>query len=120
MASRGVGFNRNRIWNTGLVPINVSDRHSQTNQRSLSQDNLRIVLLEGINYSAVELITGSGYSNTTRLMKALDGKELEEAIRNTHIIGIRSPPQLTDDAFAKPETLIAVGCVSVRPNPLGL
>ena len=53
--------------------------HNQ--QLSLSKDKIRILLLEGINDSAVELITGSGYSSTTRLMKALDGKELDDAIR---------------------------------------
>jgi D-3-phosphoglycerate dehydrogenase len=94
--------------------------HGQNNQLSLSKDKIRIVLLEGINDSAVELITGSGYSNTTRLMKALDGKELEEAIRNTHIIGIRSRTQLTDEVFAKAEKLIAVGCFSVGTNQVDL
>jgi len=94
--------------------------HGQNNQLSLSKDKIRIVLLEGINDSAVELITGSGYSNTTRLMKALDGKELEEAIRNTHIIGIRSRTQLTDEVFAKAEKLIAVDCFSVGTNQVDL
>lgn len=87
---------------------------------SLSKDKIRILLLEGINDSAVELITGSGYSSTTRLMKALDGKELDEAIRNTHIIGIRSRTQLTEEVFAKAEKLIAVGCFSVGTNQVDL
>ena len=46
--------------------------HGHNNQLSLSKDKIRILLLEGINDSAVELITGSGYTSTTRLMKALD------------------------------------------------
>jgi len=87
---------------------------------SLSKDKIRILLLEGINDSAVELITGSGYSSTTRLMKALDGAELDEAIRNTHIIGIRSRTQLTEEVFAKAEKLIAVGCFSVGTNQVDL
>ncbi len=89
-------------------------------QLSLSKDKIRILLLEGINDSAVELITGSGYSSTTRLMKALDGAELDEAIRNTHIIGIRSRTQLTEEVFAKAEKLIAVGCFSVGTNQVDL
>ena len=92
--------------------------HNQ--QLSLSKDKIRILLLEGINDSAVELITGSGYSSTTRLMKALDGAELDEAIRNTHIIGIRSRTQLTEEVFAKAEKLIAVGCFSVGTNQVDL
>jgi len=89
-------------------------------QLSLSKDKIRILLLEGINDSAVELIMGSGYSSTTRLMKALDGAELDEAIRNTHIIGIRSRTQLTEEVFAKAEKLIAVGCFSVGTNQVDL
>ena len=89
-------------------------------QLSLSKDKIRILLLEGINDSAVELIMGSGYTSTTRLMKALDGKELDEAIRNTHIIGIRSRTQLTEEVFAKAEKLIAVGCFSVGTNQVDL
>ncbi|MDB5642651.1 MAG: phosphoglycerate dehydrogenase [Hyphomicrobiales bacterium] len=94
--------------------------HGHNHQLSLAKDKIRILLLEGINDSAVELITGSGYSSTTRLMKALDGDELDEAIRNVHIIGIRSRTQLTDAVFAKAEKLIAVGCFSVGTNQVDL
>ncbi len=91
-----------------------------TPQLSLAKDKIRILLLEGINDSAVELIVNSGYSSTTRLMKALDGEELAEAIRNVHIIGIRSRTQLTEEVFARAEKLIAVGCFSVGTNQVDL
>jgi len=94
--------------------------HGHNNHLSLAKDKIRILLLEGINDSAVELITGSGYTATTRLMTALDGDALDEAIRNVHIIGIRSRTQLTDAVFAKAEKLIAVGCFSVGTNQVDL
>ena len=94
--------------------------HGHNTHLSLAKDKIRILLLEGINDSAVELITGSGYTSTTRLMTALDGDELDEAIRNVHIIGIRSRTQLTDAVFAKAEKLIAVGCFSVGTNQVDL
>ena len=94
--------------------------HDDTPQLSLAKDKIRILLLEGINDSAVELITGSGYSSTTRLMKALDGDELAEAIRNVHIIGIRSRTQLTEKVFAAANKLIAVGCFCIGTNQVNL
>jgi D-3-phosphoglycerate dehydrogenase len=93
---------------------------AHNNHLSLAKDKIRILLLEGINDSAVELIKGAGYSSTTRLMTALDGDALDEAIRNAHIIGIRSRTQLTDAVFAKAEKLIAVGCFSVGTNQVDL
>jgi D-3-phosphoglycerate dehydrogenase len=94
--------------------------HAHNNHLSLAKDKIRILLLEGINDSAVELIKGAGYSSTTRLMTALDGDALDEAIRNAHIIGIRSRTQLTDEVFAHADRLIAVGCFSVGTNQVDL
>lgn len=87
---------------------------------SLAKDKIRILLLEGINDSAVELIVNAGYTSVTRLTKALDGAELAEAIRHVHILGIRSRTQLDEAAFAAAERLVAVGCFSVGTNQVDL
>ncbi|MDO9442336.1 MAG: phosphoglycerate dehydrogenase [Beijerinckiaceae bacterium] len=89
-------------------------------QLSLSKDRIRILLLEGINDSAVQMIVGAGYSSVTRLTKALDGAELAEALKGVHILGIRSRTQLDEAAFAAAERLIAVGCFSVGTNQVDL
>ena len=44
---------------------------------SLLKDKIRVLLLEGVNDSAVKLITDAGYSNVERLPKALDGEALK-------------------------------------------
>ena len=67
-------------------------------QLSLSKDKIRVLLLEGVNDSAVQMIEAAGYSNLTRLSKALEGDALKEAIKGVHLLGIRSRTQITPAA----------------------
>jgi D-3-phosphoglycerate dehydrogenase / 2-oxoglutarate reductase len=87
---------------------------------SLSKDKIRVLLLEGVNDSAVELFRGAGYSSLERLSKALDGEELQQALRGVHILGIRSRTQITDSVLAGADRLITVGCFSVGTNQVDL
>jgi D-3-phosphoglycerate dehydrogenase len=87
---------------------------------SLSKDKIRVLLLEGVNDSAVELFKAAGYTNVTRLTKALDGDELRTAVQGVHILGIRSRTQLTEAVFDAADRLIAVGCFSVGTNQVDL
>ncbi len=91
-----------------------------TERLSLSKDRIRVLLLEGINDSAVELFQRAGYSNVTRLPKGLDGAALHEAIRGVHLIGIRSRTQLTPEVLGSADRLVAVGCFSVGTNQVDL
>ena len=43
---------------------------------SLPKDKIRVLLLEGVNDSAVARFAQAGYSNVERLPKALDGEAL--------------------------------------------
>ncbi|GGH09101.1 D-3-phosphoglycerate dehydrogenase [Alsobacter metallidurans] len=87
---------------------------------SLPKDKIRVLLLEGVNDSAVELFAAAGYSNLTRLAKALDGDALRDALKGAHILGIRSRTQLTDRVFEEADRLVAVGCFSVGTNQVDL
>ncbi len=87
---------------------------------SMPKDRIRVLLLENINDSAVELFKNAGYSNVTRLTKALEGEALRQELEGTHILGIRSRTQLTPEVFAAAERLIAVGCFSVGINQVDL
>ena len=89
-------------------------------QLSLAKDKIKVLLLEGIHESAVDLFTAAGYSNVTRLAKALDGEALKEALHGVHIVGIRSRTKLTEEIFAAADRLIAVGCFSVGTNQVEL
>jgi D-3-phosphoglycerate dehydrogenase len=89
-------------------------------QLSLPKDKIKILLLEGVNDSAVELIEAAGYSSVTRLPKALDGDTLKEAIKGVHILGIRSRTQITQDVLDAADRLIGVGCFSVGTNQVDI
>jgi len=89
-------------------------------QLSLPKDKIRVLLLEGVNDSAVQLIEAAGYSNLTRLTKALDGEALHEAIKGVHLLGIRSRTQITPEVLEAADRLIAIGCFSVGTNQVDL
>lgn len=87
---------------------------------SLPKERIKVLFLEGINDSAVDLMKAAGYANLTRLKTALDGQALLDALRGVHILGIRSRTQLTRDVLEAADRLIAVGCFSVGTNQVDL
>ncbi len=87
---------------------------------SLPKDKIHILLLEGVNDSAVELIRSAGYTNLTYLKTSLDGDALREALRGVHLLGIRSRTQMTREAIEAADRLIAIGCFSVGTNQVDL
>jgi D-3-phosphoglycerate dehydrogenase / 2-oxoglutarate reductase len=116
------------VWSTGhrftdhlslkdaaIVPSELS-----LPQLSLAKDKIKVLLLEGVNDSAVQLIEAAGYSNTTRLSKALEGDALKEAIKGVHLLGIRSRTQITPDVLEAADRLIAIGCFSVGTNQVDI
>ncbi len=93
---------------------------SPASQLSLSKEKIKILLLEGVNDSAAEMIDAAGYSNVIRLPKALEGNALKDAIKGVHLLGIRSRTQITADVLAAADRLIAVGCFSVGTNQVDM
>lgn len=87
---------------------------------SLPKDKIKILLLEGVHQSAVDLFHAAGYENVTRLTKALDGEALREALHGVHIVGIRSRTKLKDEVFEAADRLIAVGCFCIGTNQVDL
>ena len=85
-----------------------------------SKGRIRTLLLEGVNDSAVELFVNSNFTNIERLPKALDADGLLQAIKDVDLLGIRSRTQLTHEALAGADRLVAVGCFSVGTNQVDL
>ena len=77
-------------------------------------------MLEGIHKNAVSALLEAEYTNVTCHTKALDNDKLEKAIKNAHIIGIRSRTQLTKELLTKAEKLIAIGCFCIGTNQVDL
>lgn len=87
---------------------------------SLDKNKINILLLEGIHQSAVNSFKEAGYTNVEYLKTALDGAELEQKIKDVHILGIRSRTNLTPDILKKAKKLFAIGCFSIGTNQVDL
>jgi D-3-phosphoglycerate dehydrogenase / 2-oxoglutarate reductase len=83
---------------------------------SLNKDQINILLLEGIHHSAVQSFIDAGYSRIETIKTALDDADLEQKIREAHIIGIRSRTQLTSLVLHRAKKLFAIGCFSIGTN----
>lgn len=66
---------------------------------SLPKEKIRILLLEGISDTAVNVLTSAGYTSIERVSKALDGEELRTRLKGVRLLGIRSRTQLTASAI---------------------
>lgn len=87
---------------------------------SLDKKYIKVLLLEGIHPSSVKSFEFSGYTNVEYLKTALDGEELEQKLKDVHILGIRSRTQLTTQVLKKAKKLFAVGCFSIGTNQVDL
>jgi D-3-phosphoglycerate dehydrogenase len=87
---------------------------------SLNKNKINVLLLEGIHESAVNSFKEAGYTNVEYLKTALGGAELEQKIKDVHIVGIRSRTQITPEVLKKAKRLFAVGCYSIGTNQVDL
>ncbi|MFV0280724.1 MAG: phosphoglycerate dehydrogenase [Rhodoblastus sp.] len=87
---------------------------------TLDRKDLRVLLLEGVNDSALDLFASAGFRHVERLPKALDGEELRKAVADTHVLGIRSRTKITAEALAAAPNLVTIGCFSVGTNQVDI
>lgn len=87
---------------------------------SFPKDKVKILLLEGIHPSAVETFKQNGYTNVQLVNSALSEAELIDALKNVHILGIRSRTQITAAVIEAAPRLIAIGCFCIGTNQVDL
>lgn len=87
---------------------------------SLSKDKIKILLLEGVHESAVQVFERHGYANIDYVKTSLNEAELCERIEDAHFVGIRSRTQLTAKVFQAAKKLNAVGCFCIGTNQVDL
>ncbi len=90
------------------------------NELSLPKDKIRILLLEGVHQSAVDLFHDAGYERVVHQRGARAGDALREAVSGVHILGIRSRTELAADIFEAADRLVAVGCFCIGTNQVDL
>lgn len=87
---------------------------------SYPKEKINILFLENISEVAVKQFTNSGYMNVKRINAALSEVELCHAIKNVHLLGIRSKTQITKKVLDAAEKLQAIGCFCIGVNQVDL
>ena len=94
--------------------------HNSERNYSLHKEKIKFLLLEGIHPRARAELESAGYSNIVELGGALTPRELHQAIKGVHFIGIRSRTQLDAAAIEAADRLTAVGCFCIGTNQVDL
>ncbi|MBA2745355.1 MAG: phosphoglycerate dehydrogenase [Flavisolibacter sp.] len=89
-------------------------------QTSYPKEKISILLLENVSEVAVNNFKRQGYDQVVRLTKALPEQELIQAIKNVHLLGIRSKTQVTPKVLEAAKKLQAIGCFCIGVNQVDL
>ncbi|KAF8925200.1 D-3-phosphoglycerate dehydrogenase 2 [Dissophora ornata] len=87
--------------------------------RPFNTANIKILLLENVNETAVNTLRSQGYQVETHA-KALAEDVLIEKIRDVHCVGIRSKTKLTKKILDAAEKLGVIGCFCIGTNQVDL
>ncbi|MBK6607697.1 MAG: phosphoglycerate dehydrogenase [Leptospiraceae bacterium] len=86
---------------------------------SFPKDKINILLLENIHENAFNLFKNDGFS--VKLMKdAYTEEDLCEAIKDVHVLGIRSKTNVTEKVFENAHKLLTLGCFCIGTNQVDL
>ncbi|KAL6051156.1 hypothetical protein QOT17_019356 [Balamuthia mandrillaris] len=92
---------------------------ASNNNTSFPKNKIKILLLEGVSESAVQLI-----QKETFQVECIKGKlgvdELKEKISTVHAVGIRSSTKLTEEVLAHAKRLLCIGCFCIGTNQVDL
>lgn len=89
-------------------------------KHSLDKDKIKILLLEGVHQSAVDVLERAGYTNIEYHKASLGESELLESIKDAHFVGLRSRTQLTAEVLSHADKLVAIGCFCIGTNQVDL
>jgi len=87
---------------------------------SYPKEKINILFLENISEVAVKHFNASGYSNVKKMNGALSEAELMDAIKDVHLLGIRSKTQVTKKILDAAPKLQAIGCFCIGVNQVDL
>lgn len=87
---------------------------------SYPKEKINILFLENISDAAVKHFKDSGYASVRKLTGALPEDQLIEAIKDVHLLGIRSKSQITSKVLAAAKKLQAIGCFCIGVNQVDL
>jgi D-3-phosphoglycerate dehydrogenase len=86
---------------------------------SFPKAEIKILLLENIHRVAAEALRGEGFQ-VEALRSALPEAELVRAVRDIHVLGIRSKTQVTPAVLDEARRMLAVGAFCIGTNQIAL
>ncbi|MDD8061166.1 MULTISPECIES: phosphoglycerate dehydrogenase [Shewanella] len=89
-------------------------------KHSLDKDKIKILLLEGVHQTAVDVLERAGYTNIEYHKASLGEEALLASIKDAHFVGLRSRTQLTEEVLRHAEKLVAIGCFCIGTNQVDL
>jgi D-3-phosphoglycerate dehydrogenase len=101
-------FSRNFAYNT------------DQNTGEMSMSSHKVLLLENIHPSAIDLFNRAGFSDVTLVKGAMEEDELIAALQDVHLLGIRSKTRVTEKALKSAPQLAAVGCFCIGTDQVDL
>lgn len=87
---------------------------------SYPKEKINILFLENISEVAVKHFNTAGYISVKKINGALSEDELVAAIKDVHLLGIRSKTQITKKVLDAAGKLQAIGCFCIGVNQVDL
>jgi D-3-phosphoglycerate dehydrogenase len=87
---------------------------------SYPKEKIQILLLENISANASKVFRSNGYSNIEIIAGALSEDDLIKAVKDVHLLGIRSKTKVTERVLASAKKLQAIGCFCIGVNQVDL
>lgn len=87
---------------------------------SYPKEKINILFLENISDKAVQRFKENGYTSVKKISGALSEDELIAAVKDVHLLGIRSKTQVTEKVLNAATKLQAIGCFCIGTNQVNL
>jgi D-3-phosphoglycerate dehydrogenase len=83
---------------------------------SYPKEKIKVLFLENISDKAVQYFKDQGYTDVKKIAGALSEDELIKAIKDVHILGIRSKTFISKKVLDSAKKLQAIGCFCIGIN----
>jgi D-3-phosphoglycerate dehydrogenase / 2-oxoglutarate reductase len=87
---------------------------------SYPKEKINILFLENISEKAVQQFKQNGYTNVKKMSGALSEEDLIKAVKDVHLLGIRSKTMITPKVLEAAKKLQAIGCFCIGVNQVNL
>ena len=87
---------------------------------SYPKDKIKILFLENISDKAVQYFKQQGYTDVKKVAGALSEEELIKAVKDVHILGIRSKTFISKKVVDSAKKLQAIGCFCIGTNQVDM